>query len=102
MTRPLADVLRSELDRGVREGVFPAAAAAVAVGEQPAIAYETAPGKLFDVASLTKPFVATAVHRLRARGRVDLERPVAAYWPEIGERSGVGREHLRALLSHRS
>jgi len=101
MSRRLAEILESELERGIREGVFPAAAAAVAVGDAPAVAHETEPGKIFDIASLTKPFVATLVHRLRAQRGLEIDRSVGELWPEVRDRP-VAAETLRALLCHRS
>jgi CubicO group peptidase (beta-lactamase class C family) len=101
MSRRLSEVLRAELERGVREGVFPAGAAAVAVGDEPAVAHESESGRIFDIASLTKPFVATLIHRLCARRALDIDRPVRALWPEVQDRP-VAAETLRALLSHRA
>lgn len=101
MTRRLAEVLHAELERGVQAGVFPAGAAAVSVADEPAVAHETDPGKLFDVASLTKPFVATLVHRLRVHRGLDVDRAVGDLWPEVHARP-VASETLRALLCHRA
>lgn len=101
MTRRLSEVLGQELERGIREGVFPAGAAAVAVGDEPAVAYESEPGKIFDIASLTKPFIATLVHRLAARRVLGLDDRVGALWPEVRDLP-VGAEALRAVLSHRA
>jgi len=38
----------------------------------------------FMIYSVTKSFVATAVHMLADRGKLDLETPVMHYWPEFG------------------
>ena len=97
----LAERLRVELERGVREGVFPSGAAAVGLGDAPVVVHETDPGCIYDIASLTKPFVATLVHRLVEAGRLDLDRSVGALWPEVASRP-VGTESVRSLLAHRS
>lgn len=97
----LSEILRLELEQGVREGVFPSGAAAVGVGDEPIVCHETDPGLVYDVASLTKPFVATLVHVLVQRGQLALDQLVAEAWPEIAGRP-VGGEPLRALLAHRS
>lgn len=101
MTARIAHVLREELARGVRESVFPSAAAAVVFADAPPIVHETQAGKIYDIASLTKPFVATLVHRLRARGALDVDATVGAAWPEVAAQP-VGAETIRALLSHRA
>lgn len=56
---------------------------------------------IFDLASLTKVFTATAVMQLVETGRLALDRPVAAYWPEF---ASAGKEGitLRQLLTHTS
>jgi len=60
---------------------------------------------LYRIASVTKPFTATAIMILVDRGQVDLSAPVTEYVPEfsiqtIGEMSGPIT--LRDLLSHHS
>ncbi len=60
------------------------------------------PDALFDVASLTKVVATTpAVLQLVEQGRLQLEAPVARYWPEF---RGHGKERisLRQLLTHYS
>ncbi len=51
------------------------------------------------VFSLTKGITAVCVHMLIERGVLDVDAPVAAYWPEF---AGAGKEHipLRWVLSH--
>ncbi len=57
---------------------------------------------LFDLASLTKVVAtATAIMQLSERGRLDLDSPVAAYWPEFGQ-NGKQAITLRQLLTHTS
>ena len=49
--------------------------------------------------STTKGVTATALHVLAARGQVDIEAPVADYWPEFAQ---AGKQHVtvRHLLTH--
>jgi CubicO group peptidase (beta-lactamase class C family) len=58
---------------------------------------------LFQVASLTKPFTATAVVRLAAEGRLELDAPVARYLPELRlpRAEWTGRIRVEDLLTHR-
>lgn len=57
---------------------------------------------IFDLASLTKVVATTpAVLQLAERGLIDLETPVARYWPEFAA-NGKGGITIRALLSHTS
>lgn len=53
------------------------------------------------VFSSTKGVVSTAVHQLAQQGKLDLDAPVARYWPEF---AANGKDHIpvRWLLSHRS
>lgn len=55
-------------------------------------------GTIYDIASLTKMFTATAALRLHDQGALDLEAPVECYIPEITAR-GIRVEHL---LTHTS
>ncbi len=54
---------------------------------------------LANVYSTTKGITAIALHRLVDEGRVDLDAPVARYWPEFA-RAGKERILVRQLLSH--
>lgn len=53
------------------------------------------------VASTTKGAAAICAHLLVQRGELDLEAPVAKYWPEFGA-AGKGRIPVRWLLSHQA
>ncbi|MBN2874844.1 MAG: beta-lactamase family protein, partial [Spirochaetales bacterium] len=57
------------------------------------------PSTPFMVYSLTKTFVAVAIHRLAAEGKLDLDAPVARYWPSFGRH---GKDDITAahLLTH--
>ncbi|MDP2289362.1 MAG: serine hydrolase [Actinomycetota bacterium] len=56
---------------------------------------------MFDLASLTKAFTATAATQLMASGRLRLEAPVARYLPEFAQ-AGKGSITIRMLLTHTS
>jgi CubicO group peptidase (beta-lactamase class C family) len=51
--------------------------------------------------SCTKGAVAFCAHLLVARGQVDLDAPVARYWPEFAQ-AGKGDITIRLLLSHQA
>jgi CubicO group peptidase (beta-lactamase class C family) len=51
--------------------------------------------------SATKPVVALTAMRLADQERLDLDAPVASYWPEFAA-SGKGSVPVRWLLSHRA
>lgn len=53
------------------------------------------------VASATKGALAIVVHRLVERGELDLDAPVARYWPEFAA-EGKGELPVRWLLSHQA
>ena len=56
---------------------------------------------LVNVYSTTKGMTAICAHQLVERGKLDLDAPVAAYWPEF---AAAGKEELpvRWLLSHQA
>lgn len=110
-----APELEALLEEGVHEGVFPGAVAAIGTldaqhGSARRIAWagRTAPGEPevtadtpYDLASLTKPLVATAALRLCQHGHVDLHEPVAALLPALDGTHG-GEATLADLLAHRA
>lgn len=51
------------------------------------------------VASCTKAATATCVSMLADAGRIDVDAPVAAYWPEFGQ-AGKAEIPVRWILSH--
>ncbi|MEJ1230251.1 MAG: serine hydrolase domain-containing protein [Galbitalea sp.] len=59
------------------------------------------PDALFYTFSVSKPFVALAIHLLAQRGMLRLDDPVAQHWPEYDER-GKGGITIRHVLTHRS
>jgi CubicO group peptidase (beta-lactamase class C family) len=56
---------------------------------------------LVNVYSTTKGVTALAAHRLVDEGKLDLDAPVAKYWPEFAQ-AGKGGLPVRWLLSHRA
>lgn len=54
---------------------------------------------LFPIFSTGKGLTATAIHRLVAKGILDLDRPIAAYWPGFAAQGKDGIT-LRHVLSH--
>jgi CubicO group peptidase (beta-lactamase class C family) len=56
---------------------------------------------IVNVYSTTKGMTALCLHRLVEEGRVDLDAPVARYWPEFAQQ-GKDRIPVSALLGHRS
>jgi CubicO group peptidase (beta-lactamase class C family) len=54
---------------------------------------------LFTSWSTTKGFVATCVHILADRGRLDYDEPIATFWPEFAA-SGKGSATIRHALTH--
>ena len=54
---------------------------------------------LCSVYSISKSLCALSVHVLVERGRIDLEAPVAHYWPEFAQ-SGKDKITVRQVLSH--
>src|SRR5262245_23319121 len=56
---------------------------------------------IVSVASTTKGITALCAHMLVEHGRLNLDAPVARYWPEFGQ-GGKERIPVRWLLSHRA
>ena len=54
-----------------------------------------------NVFSTTKAMAALVLHMLAERGSLDLDAPVARYWPEFAQ-GGKGALPVRHLLSHRA
>ena len=61
------------------------------------------PDTVFSAGSLAKPFTALAVMQLAAAGRIDIDRPLRTYLPELAIRSRFGAASLptvRNALTH--
>jgi CubicO group peptidase (beta-lactamase class C family) len=108
------EALSELMQSGVQAGAFPGGVALLAFRRQKgmvraaASAGILAPGESkvtldtpYDLASLTKPFVATTALRLVQRGVLDLHTAAARYIPELEGTHG-GEATLHALLSHRA
>lgn len=110
----IAHALGALLEEGVRDGVFPGAVAAIGrlgalhPDRVLACAGVLAPGERevvldtpYDLASLTKSFVALTALRLAQRGELDLSAPIGDVLAEIADTPG-GQSTLAQLLSHRA
>lgn len=106
--------LQEQLDAGCQAGVFPGASACVALWRDGAWSYlpgvagirsersdPVTPDTTYDLASLTKPWVAIAALRLYQAGVFDLGARIDALVPEA---SGlpIGARNWEEVLSHRS
>ncbi len=105
----IAEIARDEIAAGRVPG------SVIMLGEQGRAPYVGAFGNLsvipraspmradaiFDLASLTKVFTATAVMQLVEGGRLALDHRVAEYWPEFGA-SGKEAITVEQLLTHTS
>jgi CubicO group peptidase (beta-lactamase class C family) len=106
----IAPIVQSEIGLGHVHG------AVILVGNRERILYRQAFGQrvigpdqaamtadtIFDLASLTKVVAtAPAIMQLAERGRLDLDRPAADYWPAFGA-NGKDRITVRDLLIHYS
>jgi CubicO group peptidase (beta-lactamase class C family) len=112
LTEPLAAVPPA-VEEAIRAGETPGAV--ILIGHQDQVVLRQAfghrslapprpmaPDAIFDVASLTKVVATTpAVLQLVEKGRLQLDAPVARYWPEF---KGHGKERItvRQLLTHYS
>ncbi len=106
---PIATVVEAQIQAGNIPG------AVVLVGHQGRIVYRHAFGHrtlnpeqamtedtIFDLASLTKPVAtATAVLQLAERGKLQLDAPLARYWPAFAAH-GKRNITIRQLLTHTS
>lgn len=104
----VADGFRANFERGLEVG----AACAVYVDGRPVVDLwsgladartgrpwsESTPVCVF---SVTKGLVAMLAYRLVEAGSLDLDAPVASYWPEFAE-AGKGAISVRQVLSHRA
>lgn len=102
--------LVSAFQENMAEAGEEAAALAVYRSGEPLVSIwvgEASPGKPWqedtqvNLFSASKGIVALAILQLVDTGQLDLDRPVAHYWPEFA-RQGKGGIRVRDLLSHRS
>jgi CubicO group peptidase (beta-lactamase class C family) len=104
----VADAFRANFERGLEVG----AACAVYVDGRPVVDLwggladartgrpwvESTPACVF---SVTKALVAMLAYRLVEAGQLDLDAPVATYWPEFAG-AGKGAITVRQVMSHRA
>lgn len=106
--------LEEQLEEGCARGVFPGAGGCVGIWNDGAWAYvEVCAGQLakglgpvtadtvYDLASLTKPWVATTAIRLHQSGVFDLDASVVGLVPEA-RGLPIGERTWEEVLSHRS
>ena len=104
--------LRSALGEVLASGTEVGAALAVCVNKQPVVdlwgghadAARTRPwarDTIVNLFSVGKAITAICAHRLVEAGRLDLDAPVARYWPEFAQ---AGKDHVlvRHLLTHQA
>lgn len=109
---PQFEPVREEFERNFAERGETGAAVAITLGGQPVVdlwggTADAATGRPWDqdttvvVWSCTKGAAALCVHILADRGEVDLDAPVASYWPEF---AAAGKQDVtaRMLLSHQA
>ena len=107
---PIGDIVRAQIEAGRIPG------AVVVIGQGNGVVYRRAfgyrelkprriamtPDTIFDLASLTKPVATSiALMQLQGRGKLDLDAPVARYWPGFA-RNGKERITVRELMTHYS
>ncbi len=110
----VGDALRRQLEAGCAAGVFPGASASAAIWEgsgwrylevcaglRGAGAAAVTPETIYDLASLTKPWVGTTALRLYQAGSFPLDAPVEGLIPEAAGLP-IGAQTWDAVLSHRS
>ena len=106
--RPLSDQLRVNFERHRELG----AGVAVTIDGEPVVdiwagwadAAQTRPWQpdtLVDVFSVGKPMAVLCLLQLMEQGLIELDAPVARYWPEFAA-AGKERVSVRMLLGHRA
>lgn len=107
---PDADLpeLFAELEAQLEKGLHNAASVAVYADSEVLLEYLSAqsgsgvtptPQPLFRAFSSGKPMAAATVWRLLDAGVLEIDAPVASYWPEFAQR-GKGKVTLRHVLTH--
>jgi len=59
------------------------------------------PNTPFHCFSITKPFTAICIHKLIEEGKIELDTPIAEYWPEFGKK-GKETATIRHTLLHQA
>jgi CubicO group peptidase (beta-lactamase class C family) len=104
---PRSEKLHALLETQIRQGLHPGAQMAVAY--QGEVLYDQALGSFggepinretpFFTFSCTKAFTATCIHKLVEDGLIELDAPVAEYWPQFGVK-GKETATIRHVLTH--
>lgn len=106
----IADIVEKAVSEGKTPGAVVLIASRGEVVYRRAFGYRTLEPKkipmteetIFDLASVTKVVATTtAVMQLAEKGKLDIEAPVARYWPAFG-RNGKDKVTVRQLLTHYS
>ena len=108
---PGFDAVRASFERGLSKAELGAAACVYVDGRKVvdlwggwADAAKTRPWQRDTIActmSATKGMTATCAHRLVDRGLLDVDEPVATYWPEFAQ-AGKAGVTVRMVLSHQA
>lgn len=91
------------LEEGLRERAYTAAVLLVSRGEGVlfrASAGEARPSSVFDIASVTKPLVASLFFVLAGQGKLSLDGRISELLPVRSTEPGAGDATFRQLLSH--
>ena len=109
---PRFQAVRDVFEHNLREGLDLGASVAFTLDGEPVVDLwggflefdreaEWERDTLVNVYSTTKGMTAICAHRLVEQGKLDLDAPVAAYWPEFAQ---AGKQELpvRWLLSHKA
>ena len=109
---PRFQAVRDVFEKNIREGLDLGAAVAFSLDGEPVVDLwgghlefdkkdEWQRDTLVNVYSTTKGMTAICAHRLIEQGKLDLDAPVALYWPEFAQ---AGKQDLpvRWLLSHQA
>jgi CubicO group peptidase (beta-lactamase class C family) len=109
---PRFQPVRDVFERNLREGLDLGAAVAFTLDGEPVVDLwgghlefdrkdEWQRDTLVNVYSTSKGMTAICAHRLVEQGKIDLDAPVATYWPEFAQ-AGKQNVPVRWLLSHQA
>lgn len=102
--RLLAELIESNQESGAGISIWAGGKEVVNLSAGWSDAGRTVPWRadtLVHTYSTSKPFAALAALAAVAAGEVELDRPIADYWPTYGQ-SGKKRTNLRDVLTHRA
>ncbi len=103
MSRLTTPAVDAALERAVELGEHSLQVAAYVGDEQIVDAWigPTGPDTVFPIFSVSKAITALAVHVQAERGLLELDAPIAQYWPEYG-RNGKAKVTIAQVLAHRA